>query len=287
MSLTILDARKYILTVIDHFSKYVFAVGLLNKEPNTIIAGFETIFNDQSHIYPTKLITDGGTEFKGEFKDFCATNGIVHVLTMSHSPKQNALIENANKYIRRLMADVFIRTNRLNWIDHLNEILNSRNSTVHNVTKQTPKLIWRSEKQKDLDAQNQEVKTKLDNKVKADITKHKTHELFIGDPVRILLSALHTEVRALIKAGEGKKIIVKYSPQIYKIKDKFIPTGAKRDFQQIRYTLEDEQGYEVWDDNEKAIKFYGSDLQLVHHDTVNTLTSNDGYRLNKLNLVAN
>lgn len=185
------------------------------------------------------------------------------------------------------MGDLFIRTNSLNWIDHLQEILNSRNSTVHSVTKKAPKFIWKPEKEKDLDVQNQDVKTKLDNKIIQSIPKSKGKEMYIGDPVRIKLSALHTKVRALVKSGDSKKVIVKYSPQIYKIKEKIIPTGAKRDFQQIRYILEDDQHYKVWDDNERPIKFYGSDLQLVHLDTVNTLTSDDAYRLNKLNLVAN
>jgi len=54
--------RKYILTVIDNFSRFVFAQGLVNKEPKSIIKAFENI-HKISKVYPTKIISDNGSEF--------------------------------------------------------------------------------------------------------------------------------------------------------------------------------------------------------------------------------
>jgi transposase InsO family protein len=280
--------RKYILTAIDHFSKYVFAVGLLNKEPNTIIAGFVEIFTNQSNVYPRKLISDNGTEFKNAlFKQFCEDNNIVHVFTMSHSPKQNALIENTNGKIRRNMADVFVRNNSLNWIDHLQEILDSRNSDVHSVTKKAPNDIWKPFIDRELNPNEQDVKNKLDDKARENITKSKSRVLSVNDSVRILMSAIHKEVRKEIKSGNSKKIIVKYTPKIYRISRVIRPTGAKRDFQQHRYILRDDDNLLVFDDNDKPIKFYASDLLFVDHESPNLISGQDAHALNKMNIIDN
>jgi transposase InsO family protein len=279
--------KKFILTVIDHFSKYVFADALVNKKPQSIINGFESIFNNQSYIYPSKLVSDNGGEFVNAlFTEFCETNNIIHVTTMSHSPKQNALIENFNGKLRKLMADVFVRTNSTNWIDHLKDMLSSRNSTVHSITKKAPANIWKPEREPILNVQDQAVKDRLNTKARNDITKTRSIVLAVNDRVRILLSALHTEVRKEIKSGNQKKIVVKYSPNIYIVKKVIIPTGDKRDFQQIRYILRDDDDYEVWDDNDKPIKFYGSDLQKITGHSGEIITQQDAHNLNKTNIIA-
>ena len=69
--------NKFILTVIDNFSKYVFAVPLKNKEAQTVTEGFEKIVNEQAGLtYPSGIQTDNGTEFEGEFIDWCKENKI-------------------------------------------------------------------------------------------------------------------------------------------------------------------------------------------------------------------
>lgn len=275
--------RKYILTVIDHFSRYCFATPLLNKTAQAIIDGFNEIHTNQSHIWPEILISDNGGELKNaRFEAFCAGNHITHLTTMSHSPKQNALIENFNGNLRKIMANLFVRTNDLNWIDHLQEMLDSRNNTVHSVTKSSPAEIWRPVINRVLNLTNQGVKDKLDNKARADITRTLSNQFAVGDAVRILLSAIETRIRKRIKDGEQKKSIVKYSPTIYFVDSIIQPNADKVGFQQLRYTLVDDADVEVWDDDNRPMKFYGSDLQKVPAGSANLLTVADANRLNKI-----
>ena len=86
--------NKFILTVIDNFSKYVFAVPLKNKEAQTITDGFEKIVHEQAEKnYPSSIQTDNGTEFAGEFIDWCKANRIFMKKSLSYSPTSNSLIE--------------------------------------------------------------------------------------------------------------------------------------------------------------------------------------------------
>ena len=55
------DGVKYILTVIDCFSRYAFAVPLKSKKPKEIIEAMTTIFKEYG--IPLKIFTDWGTEF--------------------------------------------------------------------------------------------------------------------------------------------------------------------------------------------------------------------------------
>ena len=51
---------KYILTIIDVFSKYAYAIPIKNKQGTIIKEAFSKIFKNQ---YPLKLQVDRGTEF--------------------------------------------------------------------------------------------------------------------------------------------------------------------------------------------------------------------------------
>jgi IS30 family transposase len=78
--------KKWILTVIDNFSRYVFAVALPNKESKTIIEGFEKIMDKSQGNLPKLLINDNGGEFKNEmFEEWARVNKITLKLSMSHT----------------------------------------------------------------------------------------------------------------------------------------------------------------------------------------------------------
>ena len=90
--------HKYILTIIDNFSKYVFAKGLVKRDAVSILEAFEDIIENQAlHTYPKIIQTDNGGEFKNKtFQDWAKLNNIKLKLSLSHTPTSNALIENFN-----------------------------------------------------------------------------------------------------------------------------------------------------------------------------------------------
>jgi hypothetical protein len=46
---------NFILTIIDYFSKYCFAIGLKNKKPISVVKAFELIY-EKNNVYPNLFI---------------------------------------------------------------------------------------------------------------------------------------------------------------------------------------------------------------------------------------
>jgi len=65
---------KYVLTVIDLFSKYAYTIPLKSKSSDLVINAFEKLFKTRK---PNKLWTDQGSEFiNRNFKNFLEQNNI-------------------------------------------------------------------------------------------------------------------------------------------------------------------------------------------------------------------
>jgi transposase InsO family protein len=87
------DAYKYVLTVIDTFSKFLHMVPLKSKTGTVVTSAFEAILNDPKHSKPIQkrpvwVRTDRGKEFVNKtFQDVLKREGInfrsVGILTSS------------------------------------------------------------------------------------------------------------------------------------------------------------------------------------------------------------
>ena len=92
----------------------------------------------------------------------------------------------------------------------------------------------------------------------------------------------------MIKAGNSKLVVVKYSPEIFRIRTKKEPTGEKKDFQTTRYTLSHSDGSplrtELKLNNPNRIRgakfFYGTELQRVDENIITKTTTEISNKLN-------
>ena len=70
---------KYILIIIETYTKYIQAVALKNKSANEVVKGMLTIINK---VRPKLLQTDNGTElYNTKFKDLMRKYNIKHIST--------------------------------------------------------------------------------------------------------------------------------------------------------------------------------------------------------------
>lgn len=275
--------RKYILTVIDCFSKYVFAVPLVRKYPENIIEGLEQI-HEKNGVYPVILQTDNGSEFKNnKMSEFCEEKKIRQVFTATHTPTSNGLVENFNLYLRKMIRETFVRTNNLNWVDYLDDLVINRNNTKHTTTKHTPAQIWKNTNtpierpNRALpihgDAvlnQNQilnSVFKRTETKAKKTLQRFNDEKLNVGDKVRIQLKAIDTKVRKIIKAGNEKLLPVKYTPEIYTVNRVY---NSRKELAKPQYTLTEYGGK----------RFFASELQRVGGDAAESDINTD--RLNQI-----
>jgi hypothetical protein len=92
-----------------------------------------------------------------------------------------------------------------------------------------------------------------------------------GDMVRVLMSSLYSKIRTKIKEGDGKLLISKYSPDVYKVVETPEPVGEHKDFMKERYMLLDKNDKFVRTElklndpnkNRTAKLFFGSELLRV------------------------
>jgi protoheme ferro-lyase len=84
------------LTVIDFFSKRVFAKPLLNAQSESIRDALEEIC-EENNTFPLILQTDNGSEFKKNVREWCLENNIKQVKTLSHTFREKTTISNEQK----------------------------------------------------------------------------------------------------------------------------------------------------------------------------------------------
>jgi len=279
--------QNYILTVIDNFSKYVFAVPLPDTKALNVRDGFKTIVRKQAQdTYPKTLQTDNGIEFVNNvIKDWTKEHNIHLSRSATYQATSNALIENFNNILRKMIREGFIRNNSLNWIDHLDEYLYNRNHSKHSTTKHKPIDLWRPSRETIKENPTEpliEASEKIKEKARRALERNKATDLKVGDKVRILLSAISSKVRKMIKEGRKKLIPVKYTTDIYTI-SKIAPA---EEFVKKRYIVE-RNGQEVYTQKKNLTKpriqlFFGTQLQKVDGESEELITTTDAETLNKI-----
>ncbi len=161
---------KYLLTVIDSLSKFAFVIPLKDKTGQSIVKAFTKIFKTRQ---PRKLRTDKGKEFLNRpFQDFLKKRGIIFFT--SNNVTKAAIIERYNRTLQEKMYRYFTASNTQRYIDVLESIVESYNSSIHSTTKYAPR---------DVDVMNAEnVWRKMYKYVQV---KKKKPTFKVGDLVRI------------------------------------------------------------------------------------------------------
>lgn len=118
----------YILTCIDVFSRYGFAVPVKDKRGSTVTAAFEQIFTKR---VPNMMQTDRGVEFlNSQVQNLFRKHDIHHYFSMNDDIKA-ALVERFNRTLKSRLYRYMTsrRTNR--WIDALDDVVKSYNLSRH------------------------------------------------------------------------------------------------------------------------------------------------------------
>ena len=127
---------RYVLVVIDNFSKFGWTVPLKNKNAQTIKDSFENILI-RSKRKPNLIESDGGKEFYNNiFQEFLNKNNIK--LYSRFNSYGTVFAERFNRTIIDLLKRLVFEKGDGNWIDVLHTITKQYNNRVHSSTKLTP-----------------------------------------------------------------------------------------------------------------------------------------------------
>ena len=127
---------RFLLSVIDIFSKYVWVVPLKDKKGISIVKAFQSILK-QSNRKPNKIWVDKGSEFyNAYFKKWLQDNNIVMYSTYNEGKSVVA-----ERFIRTLKSKIYKYMTSISknvYIDKLDDIANEYNNTYHTTIKMKP-----------------------------------------------------------------------------------------------------------------------------------------------------
>ena len=226
---------RYILTCIDYFTRYTWAVPIKKKESRDVAQGMATIC-DKAGVYPHIIQKDNGGEFQGATNTFMEGHNIQWINTLSYSPQSNGLIEDYNNQLRKMLRELMIRHNDLVWYNRLDLCCSIKNRQRNSTTKRRPIGIWQNTPYTRAERfNNRGDAMNTSEKARKDVLKNTTQEFELGDYVRVKLSQLYSQIRKMVKDNEKKIIVVKYSPELYVINKILKPDRAG--YEKLRYTL--------------------------------------------------
>jgi transposase InsO family protein len=217
---------RYLLVVIDSFSRYCWAHPIENKRPHTVLAAFKKIFKERR---PYSLYSDNGTEFKNSvLKTYLKKEGI-HFFTTHNSETKASIAERMIRTLKTKIYKHFTSKNTRRYLDILPKILKGYNQRKHRSIDMAPANVTFDNAEKLRQAR----KVKKDKNIK--------YKFNIGDTVRASKAKHYFE----------KGYYPNYTTEIFTVKRRYKRQGLPL------YTLKDYSG-EVLEG-----AFYQEELQPV------------------------
>ena len=134
------DGARYILTVVDVFSKYVWAVPIKNKNAATATAGFAKVLRQAAPRCTARLQTDQGLEFfNSQFNALMKRHKIEHFA--SHSDLKAACVGRFNPTIKTRLYTYMTAKSSNRWVDVLQDMMNSYNHSCHRSIAMAPAKV--------------------------------------------------------------------------------------------------------------------------------------------------
>lgn len=225
------ENHKFILVVIDCFSKFVWVKALKTKTAEEVTRAFTEILQ-RGKRSPKNLQTDQGTEFfNGKFQRLMKEYKINHYNTFTI--KKAAIVERVIRTLKEKLFKYFSLKGSYKWLSVLPEIVDAYNNTKHRTIGMKPRDVNKSNEVRLLKTSYNHIKVVA------------SHKFEIGTKVRISRS----------KHVFSKSYLPNWSTEIFEIVKVQITNP-------VTYLLKDENG------NPILGAFYEHELQKTLHPDV-------------------
>ena len=156
---------KYLLTIIDVFSKFGWIEPLKNKTGAEVARALKRVFTERK---PEKLWVDKGKEFYNKDVRSLVT------LYSTENEEKSSIVERWNRTMKEKMFKYFSANSTRIYMDVLQKMVNNYNETVHSSTKMTP-----------IEASKKENEDRVWMNIYGFPKPGKTPKFSVGDKVRI------------------------------------------------------------------------------------------------------
>lgn len=222
---------RYILTVIDVFSRRACALPLKSKTGEEMVQAFDKIFHT-SLPPPHLLQTDEGKEFENKtFQSFLKQNKVRHFSVKS--PYKASLVERYNRTLKTRMFRYFTHKGNYKWVDVLPDLVKSYNEGPH---RSLPNHLTPMEA-----SQPQHHYHVWLHQERLEQEEDLTEKFKVGDEVRI----------SKAKGTFEKGYLANWSEEVFTV------SGVDKRHAPVMYTIKDSIGEEI------KGKFYALELQKV------------------------
>jgi len=219
------NGYKYLLCVMDIYSRYAFVFPIKDKFGSTIVQCFKKIkeYNKIKEYGNNLWIDEGGEFLNSEFRKFCKENEIN--LYHTYGESKAVYIERFNRTLKTKINNYFIEENTSKYIDVLDDIVKEYNNSIHRTIKAKPKNVYLS---------GQLVNAKINLVAGREEIRYR-----VGDHVRI------SKVKRVFEKGYEAK----WTKEVFKIVE------INGEYDPVMFTIEDLQGEKI------KGKFYAKELQ--------------------------
>ena len=179
---------KYLLTIIDVFSKYAMVFLLENKRGETVASILQILF---PNLQPKILLSDNGKEFLNTNVKQIIDQYIVHHFT-SYPYTSLGIIERFNKTIKSKIFTYMQINQTRHYVDVLDQLVQNYNKTKHSTIKEQPSYVeFCDERQRDCGEAHKRIYTQLQ---------------YIDEKINALNSLLHIKYFIKLKIQNGLMI---------------------------------------------------------------------------------
>ncbi|KAJ9566625.1 hypothetical protein OSB04_002591 [Centaurea solstitialis] len=138
-----LTGRKYVLVIVDDYSRYTWTKFLKTKdETSNLIINFIKAVQVQLKLPVQTVRTDNGTEFKNQvLKGFYTSLGITQTFSAARTPEQNGVVERRNRTLAEAARSMLAQSQlpQYLWAEAVNTACYTQNrSIIHRRFGKTP-----------------------------------------------------------------------------------------------------------------------------------------------------
>ena len=131
--------HRYVLTIVDHFSRFVKLTKLRSRQAEEVIRGIRSFVGDYG--VPRTLLADNACEFRSHLMTvFCRAHGIGITYSTPYHPQSNSITERLHRTLKSVLA-CLSRGQPTKWPEYLTQCQQILNAAVHETTGEQPHYL--------------------------------------------------------------------------------------------------------------------------------------------------